>query len=205
MIKNIVFDFGKVLADWDPTEALKANGADEEKIRPLMKKLSQSGLWDESDRGTKSKEELLEMAIEIAPECEKEIRIYWECFSDTIVRYDYTEKLLRACRDAGYGVYVLSNFGDWTYRECEEKGAFDFLPLVDGSLFSYELKLIKPEREIYQALCERFSLVPEECVFLDDMERNIDGAIDFGMQGIVFTGIEDAMQELEKIGVSLSL
>ena len=73
--------------------------------------------------------------------------------------------------------------------------------IVDGALFSFEVKQIKPEPEIYHSLLERFHLRAEECVFLDDRQNNVDGAIACGISAIRFTGYEDARQKLKEYGV----
>mgnify|MGYP002508692957 CR=1 FL=1 len=55
--------------------------------------------------------------------------------------------------------------------------------------------------EIYEELLNRYNLVPEECVFLDDLERNLKGAEKYGIHTILFTGKEEALDKLKEIGV----
>ena len=55
--------------------------------------------------------------------------------------------------------------------------------MFDGVLISADYKLLKPEKEIYLALYDKFSLKPEECYFIDDVQKNIDGAKATGMDG----------------------
>ena len=105
-------------------------------------------------------------------------------------------------KKAGYKVYILSNYGSWSYEKTREK-ALNFLDDVDGAIFSYQVKKIKPNPDIFEALFETYSLIPEECVFLDDLAANIEGAKNMGMHGIVFTGLEDGLKELEKLGVKI--
>ncbi len=76
----------------------------------------------------------------------------------------------------GVSLYILSNYGAWTYAKTKDQ-SLGFLKDVDGALFSFEVKQIKPEPEIYHSLLERFHLRAEECVFLDDRQNNVDGAI----------------------------
>ena len=114
-----------------------------------------------------------------------------------IHQFPYTREWIKSMKKHGYHVYILSNYGSWTYQ-CTREDALNFLEDVDGALFSYEVKLIKPDPEIYQTLFERFHLVSEECVFLDDLEANIEGAKNAGMHGIVFKGQEDAVKQLKE-------
>ena len=75
---------------------------------------------------------------------------------------------------------------------------------MDGALFSYEVKLIKPDAAIYHTLLERFDLKAEECVFLDDLPANIEAARKAGITGIVFEGLEKALESLKALGVEIA-
>ena len=70
---------------------------------------------------------------------------------------------------------------------------------MDGALFSWQVKLNKPEPEIYQTLLERYQLKPEECVFLDDSRDNVNAARNMGIHAIHFMGIEDAKKKLREL------
>ncbi len=205
MIKNIVFDYGKVLAEWDPRDMVLSHGGSAEKAEKFKKAFDDAGIWNDSDRSVIPHDLIEERAFKAAPDCEKEIGIYFEYLPESIVPYDYHVDLINACKAAGYGVYLLSNYGEWAFRKCQAYGCFDFLPMVDGALFSYEINRIKPEREIYQTFCDRFGLKPRECVFLDDVPINVQGAIDFGMEGLLFTGLPKALEDLKKLGVEIPL
>ena len=116
------------------------------------------------------------------------------------VLYDGALETLQYLKDKGYHLYILSNYGAWTYAKTKDQ-SLGFLKDVDGALFSFEVKQIKPEPEIYHSLLERFHLRAEECVFLDDRQNNVDGAIACGISAIRFTGYEDARQKLKEYGV----
>ena len=107
-------------------------------------------------------------------------------------------------KKAGYRIYILSNYGSWTYEKTKAD-ALNFLEYVDGAIFSYEVKMIKPDAGIFHVLFEKYGLQPEECVFLDDLAANIEGAKAVGMHGIVFTGLADALAELEKLDVKIEI
>ena len=204
MIKNIVLDVGKVLVAWEPFGTMEDLGFSDETVRILKESLFDSGIWNETDRGVLSDEEFLALAISKAPEYEEEIKKFWENVDKAIWQLPYVKAWIRAMKAKGYQVYILSNYGSWTYQKTREN-ALNFVDDADGAIFSYEVKLIKPDPAIFEALFERFSLVPEECVFLDDLPANIEGAKNMGMQGIVFTGLEDALAELRELGVELEM
>lgn len=199
MIKNIILDVGKVLVEWEPRTAMQKLGFDEKTVDAVAKATVESKLWDETDRGEKSDEEILGALVERLPEYEREIKMFWNHVGEAIWQYDYVKPWIRAMKEGGYHVYILSNYGHWTYEQTQE--ALSFLPDVDGALFSYQVKQIKPEPEIYQTLLKKFDLKAGECVFLDDRQENIDGAIAQGMAGICFVGYEDAKEKLREMGV----
>lgn len=204
MIKNVILDVGRVLVAWQPKQKWKEWGFSDETILGLSQALFDSGVWNEVDRGVMGDDEFLTFAIEQAPQYEQEIRLFWERVGEAIWQFPYAKDWIRAMKAAGYRVYILSNYGNWTYEKTREK-ALNFLDDVDGAVFSYQVKQIKPEPEIFHSLMEKYDLKAEECVFLDDLASNIDGAKAVGMQGIVFTGLEDALMELEKLGVMIKM
>ncbi|WP_270854578.1 HAD family hydrolase, partial [Roseburia hominis] len=183
MIKNVIFDVGQVLVAWEPVEAMRALGMDEETVRAVADATVHTSDWDEADRGALSDEELLTGFIRKAPAYEAQIRNFWEHVDRAIYPFPYVGEWMRTLKDKGYHLYILSNYGAWTYAKTKDQ-SLGFLKDVDGALFSFEVKQIKPEPEIYHSLLERFHLCAEECVFLDDRQNNVDGAIACGISAI---------------------
>lgn len=201
MIKNIIFDVGKVLVEWEPEQAMARLGMDAATVDAVADATVRTKDWDEADRGALTPEELLLHFIEKAPEYEKEIRNFWEHIGMAIYQYDYVKEWMRALKEQGYHLYILSNYGAWTYEHTKE--ALSFVKDVDGALFSFQVKQIKPEPEIYRTLLARYDLKAEECVFLDDRAENIEGAKACGIHGIRFTSFEQAKQSLREYGVEV--
>ena len=114
-----------------------------------------------------------------------------------ISRYDYAIPWLKELKERGYGVYYISNFAHKAHMEC--KKALDFLSEMNGGILSYQDKLIKPDPEIYRLLCQRYGLKAEECVFIDDTEKNVLAAQKEGMKGIVFHTLGQAKEELDRL------
>jgi len=204
MIKNIVLDVGRVLVAWQPKELMKELGFSDEAVAVLTEALFSSGVWNETDRGVLSDEAFLELAISKAPEYKKEILLFWNNVDKAIWQFSYTRPWIRAMKNAGYHVYILSNYGSWTYEKTKEN-ALNFLEDVDGAIFSYQVRQIKPDAEIFNSLFKKYGLQAGECVFLDDLSANIEGAKAAGMHGIVFTGLDEALAELEKLGVKIEV
>lgn len=203
MIKNVIFDVGQVLVAWEPVEAMRALGMDEETVRAVADATVRSHAWNEADRGALSPEELLSGFIEKAPAYGEQIRRFWEHVDLAIHPFPYVKEWMAALKKQGCHLYILSNYGEWTYDRTKE-GALTFLSEVDGALFSFEVKQIKPEQEIYYSLLNRFGLKAEECVFMDDRQENVDAAHACGIHAFCFTGYEDARQRLEEYGIDRS-
>ncbi|MEE1030804.1 MAG: HAD family phosphatase [Ruminococcus sp.] len=195
MIKNIVFDVGKVLVSYDPdTYMEKILGYDETTRQAVNAAMFQNPLWEESDRGALSTEELVEGFVKNNPAYKEQIVRAHRQVGDSIELFPYVIDWMADLKERGYRLYILSNYAEYTYQQTEDKMAF--LPFMDGAVFSYECKYIKPEKEIYAYLCEKYHLNPDECVFLDDRQSNIDGAVQAGMKGILFENYEQATDAL---------
>ena len=111
-----------------------------------------------------------------------------------LIRYDYAIPWIRELKNQGYGVYYISNFGRQPHIQCSQ--VLDFLPEMDGGILSYQDQLIKPQPEIYELLLSRYHLNPEECVFLDDTEKNLPPARALGMATILVENHEQAVRDL---------
>lgn len=199
MIKNIIFDIGNVLMPFAYRSFFENFGYDENTVERLCKATAQSPDWNELDRGVLSYEEILERFIRNDPQLEDIIRKVFVDLHGILGLYDYTEDWIRQLKEAGYGVYYLSNFFQKAEEDCEER--MGFLELTDGGILSYKDKVTKPDKQIYELLLDRYGLKAEECVFLDDTKKNIDGAGTVGIKGILFKNRAQAVEELQKLGV----
>lgn len=201
MIKNVIFDVGKVLVEWDCDSALRRLGFDERARQAVVQATVRSPYWNELDRSAVSDGELLAHFLDGAKGYEREVRLFWDNIGLAIQTYPYSRSWIQGLKKAGYGVYILSNYGRRTYGQTREE--LSFAGETDGALFSFEVHQIKPEPEIYQTLLARYGLKPGECVFLDDVQANIDAAEALGIRGICFTGYEEAVRQLRECGVCI--
>lgn len=201
MIKNVIFDVGKVLVGWNPTETMQQLGFDEATIKRLHECLFDTHAWSEEDRGVMPREELLEFLVSQDPSLKNEILLFYEHAIDSITPKDYAIPWIKSLKAAGISTYVLSNFGDEKMHQGIEKGSINFLDILDGYIFSYEVKQIKPNPDIYLGLLEKYNLKAQECVFIDDIEENVLGARAVGINSFQFLNYEQAVAELAKLGV----
>lgn len=197
MIKNIVFDIGNVLMDYNPDRYMDDLGFDQITKDAVSSAMFCNPLWDESDRGVLTSEQLLSGFIANNPAFESAIRQAYTSVGDTVTLMPYTLPWIESLKSRGYRLYILSNYADRTYQLSQHKMAF--LPYMDGVVFSYRCHLIKPQQEIYRHLCTTHSLNPSETVFLDDRSENVDGAQKYGLHSIHFQNYSQASQELESL------
>ena len=198
-INTVILDIGKVLVDFDWMSYIKKLGYTDEVNEQLGKYIFRSNGWRERDRGAKSEEEYIEDFVELAPHLEKEIRRVFENITDIVEEYSYTNEFVKSLKDQGMKVYLLSNYSKKSFEADSQR--YTFLPYVDGGVISYEVKFLKPEKEIYQFLLEKYDINPERAVFLDDLEENLEGARAFGIETIHVTSHEKAVEGLQKLGV----
>ena len=201
MIKNVVFDIGGVLADFRIKEFLASKGLDAPMIKRVLKASVMNPYWGKFERGEVSEEETLRAFAANDPEIEMELRLAFTSLSGMLTIRDYAIPLVQRLKDAGYGVYYLSNYSKKAYDECGESLAF--MPYMDGGVVSFKVGMTKPDPRVYQCFLDRYRLQPENCVFIDDTEENVTAARDQGFAGIVFKSYDDLMVELKKLGMEI--
>ena len=199
MIKNIIFDIGNVLVDfrWRKMyeEAFGLEGAELERFADATVRHQ---AWVDLDEGIITTDQAKEAYAKETPEYREYIdRIYQE-MDKMLVQFDYAVSWIKELKERGYRIYILSNWSKPAYDACKDT-ALSFLPLVDGVVFSYKELVIKPDRKIYDIICSRYGINPAEAVFLDDTERNITAAREYGLHGIVFKNYEQGRNELEAL------
>ena len=190
MIKNIVFDIGNVMVGFDWKQFIEKFGWSDEVSAKIANATVHAKTWHEIDRGVMTEDEVLEAFIANDPSVESELRAFYEDFSGMLNQFEYAKGWIIDLKRRGFKVYCLSNMSFKAVRECAD--ALDFLPMLDCYILSCNEGLIKPQKEIYQLFFERFNLKPEECLFFDDLERNVNAARDNGMNAEIFTDVKSA-------------
>ena len=189
LIKNVIFDIGNVLMDFDWMKYMRSRyGENEEKIRIINDAIWSHGYWQAMDRGEISGQEAVDRVAAVAPEYEQDIRQTLAQAGNAMHKHSYAIPWLRELKDMGKDVYYLSNYSEFAMEA--NWGVLDFLPLMDGGIFSCYVKMAKPDHAIYRHLCEKYHLDPVECLFTDDMPENIQAAKECGFHAILFEGCE---------------
>lgn len=197
MIRNIILDIGDVLVKSDYHDFFLKKGCDEITAERLEKATFYSPAWKELDRGILSLPEIIDLFVRNDPEMESWLRQVFNDMSGFIKAYPYSEEWVNSLKQSGLRVFCLSNISDIIYRDCADD--MKFLSIVDGYILSYQEKLIKPNPEIFRLLMKKFDLNANECIFIDDLEPNVDAAKRLGIHGIVFHNREQADSEITGI------
>ena len=201
MINTVIFDIGNVLTEFNWKRFIGAFGFSEDTEKRIAAAAMLSEAWNDFDRGF-PEEEVLNEFIRNDPGIEEELKIMFKDISGTLKMFDTTIPWLDELHSQGYRTLVLSNLSHKSLTECSRD--LKFLEHVDGGILSFRIGKIKPYPEIYETLIEWFALNPEECVFLDDREENINAARKLGFHGIVYHDRGSALEEMEALGIKRS-
>ena len=198
-IEAVVFDIGGVLLDWDPRYLYRKLFDDEEEMERFLVE-SCTPEWHEShDRGKPFDVSCAELAA-LHPEYTEEIWA-WGRRSEEMVaaQIDGSVEILHRLKAAGVPCYALTNMERETYPLRVER--FPFMKWFDGAVVSGFEGVIKPEREIFERLLERFSLARETTLFVDDAERNVRAARELGIHAVLFSSPAELEQLLSQLGL----
>ena len=201
MIKNVVFDVVMVLADFRWHDYMTDLGISSEHAGFLGKNMIKTKYWDEMDLGIFDENSACEFFCTLYPGYKDDIEKFWKDLTEIVWEYDYAEGMIKDIKVAGFNVYLLSNYPP-KLSELHWPG-FKFRKHTDGEVISGIEKVAKPDLKIYKLLCDRYSLNPSECLFIDDREINVDAAKKSGMEGFVWEPqkgtLPDSVKNLKKM------
>ena len=200
MIKNIIFDFGGVVMDWNPRYFFKDHFKDDEKMEHFLKNIVTDEWNAEQDRG-RTLAEGTEIQVAKHPDWEKEIRAYYDNWT-TMLKSDIPANVavLRKLEHSKYDLFGLTNWSAETFPYALEN--YDFFKIFkDKIVVSGTEKLIKPDPTIWNVLLDRYQIKAEESVFIDDNAKNIEVAKSLGFICIHIQEDTDLEKELGDLGV----
>ena len=198
-MQNIIFDFGKVLVEFDPHRLYDpVFGGDWEKAEWFHHNITTPDFYDRIDRGDDLAQCVKDLQA-LHPEYAKEIALYDTNYHDMVgdAIHGMTE-LLTELKARGYHLYGLTN---WSYKVYAVMERLPIFHLLEGTVISSEEHLIKPDPRIYQCLIDRYELQPSESIFVDDKQKNVDAAKACGMGGLLFTSADQLRSDLQQLGV----
>jgi len=197
MIKNVIFDIGRVIVSFEPVQALYDELGDmDEALR--LKPIIFSELWGECDYGHITLEEQIELTVQRSPEDEKFIRHFLTTRINMFHLIESTRDVIYDLKKAGVDIYYLSDTSFDVIAGLKEK--FEFFEFFKGGVISCAEKAIKRNEDlkIFKVFIDRFGVDPSECVFIDDTEINVINAQKAGFNIIHLTDPSIMRPELLK-------
>ena len=197
MIKNFIFDFGNVLLGWNEKIIVENFTSDKEEQTKLLEIKFKTKEWFMLDEGIIDYSTAIEIFKNKMPDSLKvkveNIMNSWYTFMP--INKQIVE-LIKRLKKNEYGIYALSNTHIPVYEYVKKQEVRNYF---DGFIISAIEHKMKPNKEIYMRLLEKFNLIPEECFFIDDSKANIQTGKELGMKGYVFDNIDGLNKELNKI------
>lgn len=181
MIKNIVFDIGNVILNFNLEDVLPKFTNDKEEQQFIIDNIINSPEWlgyALIDTGYISKEEAISI-VQDRTNHEKDelISRFWNNYNDFALVDNRVINLIKDLKLKGYKIFLLSNINEHTFINVNKSELFN---IVDGYVLSYIEHQVKPYKAIYKTLINRYSLNPVETVFIDDNQNNINTAKELG-------------------------
>lgn len=196
-IRNVIFDFGGVLINWNPAEVVAGLFPDKALRLTVMQSIFRHPDWLEIDRGALSEADAIlrfsdrtGLDADILHELMERIR-------KSLTLIPETASLIHQLAESGIGVYGLSNMSVATFRLLEAR--YNIWSAFDGILISGDAGLVKPDAAIFERLVSEHALEPPESIFVDDLLANVEAAKRLGFEALHFRGSDECRAELARL------
>ena len=203
MIKNIIFDIGNVIAYIDYMQSINELIPEEDR-KFIIDNVLHAPEWtaeDTLDIGYYSLDDFISIVGDRTNNTKDDLIKYYmyEHYKYLIVS-DKVLDLIKELKEKNYNVYILSNLNKEAHDVYLRTNLFD---LVDGYVLSYKEHHIKPHQGIYKILIERYNLIPEESIFIDDRLDNCETAKTLGIDyiNVKQNDYNDLINKLEERGL----
>lgn len=193
MQKNIVFDMGNVLLQYQPERFVARHTNDPTTQKLLVQELFSDAEWVGMDRGSVTEAEAYEAVSKRLPaELHPTLKSLLETWFRDFLPMPGMSTLVEDLKSRGHKLYILSNAGQRYY---EYRHQIPGIELFDGEFISSDHGMLKPSPLIYETFCKTFELEPETCIFIDDSAANVEVARSSGMTALVFHGDIDRLKK----------
>lgn len=196
MVKNIIFDLGNVVFEFNPKQYIMDKIADKSKIEKVSQAIFKSDEWAKLDEGKITEEEAIEIICTNNSDLDNEVRLIFDNWYPILKPIESTIEIIKDLKAKGFKLLYLSNFHSKAFDYVNNE--HEFFKLFEGGVVSYQDALLKPNEKIYKLILERYDLDPAECVFIDDTKENIDAAKECGMNGIYLENPSDLKKDLSR-------
>jgi putative hydrolase of the HAD superfamily len=201
-ITNVVFDIDNVLVKWDPKKVVSLTFPEVKDVINFTDKIIESQIWKDLRLGKVTEREAINRLS-------KEFDIRTNIFEEFMRHLKVTQvpipgsiELLDKVYNKGFHLYALTNNIKEVISYFQSR--YDFLSYFIGVVSSSDIGVLKPTKEIYKHLLDTYELNPHETIFIDDLDKNIDGAKEVGINAIKFTNANECIKELKKFGIEIA-
>ena len=186
MIKNVIFDLGGVVVEWNPARVLATFTGNPVLVNYISENGFSRGVWADFDRGTVDKEAFARQWALLSGCPAEDCLALLEHVKHSLAPIPETERLIEELSHRGFRLYCLSNMSVDHYNYLKVRPVFRFF---DGQVISALEKLVKPERAFYELILRRYGLRADETLFIDDLECNLATARVLGIHTVHFTDV----------------
>lgn len=194
-MKNIVFDLGGVVVDWNPERLMQEYTGGPEMPVALFKKGFFQEFWPDYDRGLMDQVKIVKEMSMFAGRSYAECWDFVEFIKHSLRNIPETVQLIRELSARGYRLFCLSNMSVEFYDYLKEREVFRYF---EGQIISALEHVIKPEKEIYEILIHRYGLKPAESLFIDDLQINVASARELGFHTVHFVDKAAGIREIQE-------
>jgi 2-haloacid dehalogenase len=196
---SVVFDLGAVLVDWNPRHLYRRLLPDESAVEAFLGGVCTQAWNEEQDAGRPFAEGIALLCAQ-HPQHAELIHAYYLRWHEMLGgAIEPSVAILETLHRRGVPLYALTNWSAETFPHARAR--YEFLKLFHGILVSGEERLKKPDPRIFQLLCVRYGLRAERSIFIDDSEKNVRAAREFGMLGVHFRSAPELERELSAFGL----
>lgn len=202
MIKNLIFDFGGVLMDWNPRYFFQSYFNNDERMEYFLGNIATSQ-WNEEQDAGRTLEDGTQILVEQFPDWVKEIRAYYKHWT-VMLKGEIKDnvEILRKLSKTQYELYGLTNWSSETFPYALEN--YDFFELFNNKIVVSGIeKIKKPDPKIWHILLQRYNIVAEESIFIDDNPKNIEVANQLGFKTIKINPDTDLRAALSTFGIHI--
>lgn len=200
MIRNIVFDLGGVLVDWNPEYLFKDVFRDKSELDHFLENICTPD-WNEKQDAGRSLSEAIRSLQERHPKYRNEIRLYYDEWTTMLGGpIDQNVALLKPLK-MNYRIFGLTNWSAETFPIASD--LYPFFGEFEGIVVSGKERLAKPDKRIYLLLLERYGLSAAECLFIDDNARNTRAATALGFHTLHLKDDVCLEEELLQLGIKV--
>ena len=202
MFKNIVFDLGGVVVNFDPRNFLLERFCNDSMERKVYDITFGSEEWQLLDAGklTRLQGNAIMMEKAKAAHCAFEVQCVLDDWMRALHTKQRTVEIMKRLHKMGFRLFYLSNIAADTLEEIRQR---EFFQLFEGGVASCDIQVNKPEPAIYERLMANYDLAYDETLFIDDSKSNVAAAFDLNITGILYQGPASLIKSLNNCGIPL--